>query len=241
MSRLLSQIVPRGVFCQEMTLAQEAEALFPEEAAAVARAVESRRHEFSAGRTCARRALAELGLSAAPLLANEDRSPRWPQGVVGSIAHTGKGHQGWCGAAVGRAEHWRGIGIDAEDSTPLRTELWSRVLGSSELRWLQATPATDAGLMAKIVFCAKEAFYKCQYLTTRAFLGFTEVEVEFDLASSQFRARVSNLSDAEREPKTKDALCALPALTGRYCVTPALVLAAIAWPNTGQDAAFERG
>ncbi|MQS37792.1 4'-phosphopantetheinyl transferase, partial [Streptomyces katsurahamanus] len=55
--------------------------LFPEEEAALARAVERRRREFTTVRGCARRALAGLGLSAAPLVPGVRGAPVWPDGV----------------------------------------------------------------------------------------------------------------------------------------------------------------
>src|ERR1700761_3617241 len=70
--------------------------LFPDEEALLGRAVEKRRREFAAGRGCARRALAALGLPPAPLLPGEGGAPRWPDGVVGSITHCA----GYAAAAV---------------------------------------------------------------------------------------------------------------------------------------------
>ena len=70
--------------------------LFPEERACLAKAVEKRRAEFGTARVCARRALAQLGFPPMPLVPNKDRSPVWPQGVVGSITHT----RGYCAVIV---------------------------------------------------------------------------------------------------------------------------------------------
>jgi 4'-phosphopantetheinyl transferase EntD len=64
--------------------------LLPEEAALVAAAVERRRSEFSAGRRCARRALASLGCHSQPVLMGRWRQPIWPRSFAGSISHDGR-------------------------------------------------------------------------------------------------------------------------------------------------------
>ena len=65
------------------------EGLLPEERGAVAKAVPKRVAQFTAGRVCARRALAQLGnTEPVPILMGEDRAPQWPAGYVGSISHT---------------------------------------------------------------------------------------------------------------------------------------------------------
>lgn len=231
-SSLLPPLLPAGIFSEETRLGQEYEPLFPEEAELIARAVDKRRQEFAAGRSCARRALGALGFPAAPLLANDDRSPIWPRGAVGSITHTGAPDAGWCAAAVGSATEWQGIGIDAELGRSLKPELWSRVLVASEQRLLGTLSSEDAGLLATLVFCAKEAFYKCQYPTTRTFIGFQEAEIELDRTRCLFQVRwLPGAAEAERSPEKRQALSALPVLLGQYCITPELVVAALTWPK----------
>ena len=56
--------------------------------APVAKAVEKRRKEFSTGRQFSMLAQRVLGLPPAFVEHAEDRSPRWPDGVLGSISHT---------------------------------------------------------------------------------------------------------------------------------------------------------
>jgi 4'-phosphopantetheinyl transferase EntD len=87
----------------------------PGGAAADRGAVPRRRAEFTTGRACARRALAELGVAPAAILSGDRREPLWPDGVVGAITHCA----GFRAAAVGRATDYRSIGIDAEPDEPL--------------------------------------------------------------------------------------------------------------------------
>src|SRR5438045_3856440 len=80
--------------------------LFPEEAIAVERAVARRRRDFSAGRWCARQALAALGISPVAIPVGPNREPRWPAGVVGSIAHS----HSHCAAVVALSRHVAALG-----------------------------------------------------------------------------------------------------------------------------------
>jgi 4'-phosphopantetheinyl transferase EntD len=131
-------------------------------------------HEFAAGRLCARRALAELGIGDFPLRAGADRSPCWPPTVVGSISHT----LGFCGAVVGERRRFVSLGLDIEAAQDLKQELWPRVCTDAELRWIASLPAPSQASAATLVFCAKEAFYKCQYPVTGERLSFDDVHVE---------------------------------------------------------------
>jgi 4'-phosphopantetheinyl transferase EntD len=151
--------------------------LLPEEAAAITSARGERLLEFRGGRHCARRALGRLGLEGAPVLRASDRAPVWPEGFVGSIAHTRNRERGFCGAAVARASDVRSVGLDVELDTPLERALWSRVLTENERALLEQGPESLRGFLSKLVFSAKECAYKCQYPLSRQFLEFHDVEV----------------------------------------------------------------
>lgn len=171
----------RAVVVEETTLPAEPLAIDPVEAEHVAGAVLRRRVEYSAGRWCARRALRRLGLPPLAVRTAPDRSPQWPVAVVGSITHTGDAPGGYCGVAVARASEVRALGIDAEESTPLEASLWPTVLTEGERANLMARTgvdgAVDVGIVAKILFSAKECFYKAQFPLSRRFLDFRDVEV----------------------------------------------------------------
>ena len=141
--------------------------LFPEERAFVEQAIEKRCREFAAGRHCARDAIAELGLPPGPILRDDGRAPLWPDNVVGSITHT----EGRCAAAVALATDFAAIGIDIEPDEPIEESLWKYVAVDSELAWIEEE-SRDPGRLVRFIFCAKEAFYKCQYPITKRFLDF---------------------------------------------------------------------
>lgn len=140
-------------------------ALFPEERAAVARAVPSRQAEFAGGRQAARHAMAALGLPPCAVPIGADRAPRWPEGVVGSITHDG----GLCLAIVGRSEAWQAIGIDLERDAELSPEIAAEIATETEL---SALAPLSRGRAAARVFSAKEAAYKAQYPLTGCLFGF---------------------------------------------------------------------
>jgi 4'-phosphopantetheinyl transferase EntD len=158
--------------------------LFPDELLHIARAVEKRQAEFGTARVCARRALAQLGIAPCPLVPNADRSPRWPSGITGSISHT----HGCCAVAVTNSPHVAGVGLDLELDVPLYPELERMICRPSERLWLDDCDREKRGWLGKLFFSAKEAFYKCQYQTTRTLLDFRDVELDIDLESGRFSA-----------------------------------------------------
>lgn len=122
-------------------------------------AIPKRKQQFLAGRYCAARAIRSLaGLAIAPVVGRGARGePLWPHGLVGSVTHTGQ----FASAAVARRADVSGIGIDSEEIvTPDQAQrLSSAVLLPSELSIGGRT--LDDALRFTLVFCAKEALFKC--------------------------------------------------------------------------------
>jgi 4'-phosphopantetheinyl transferase EntD len=161
------------------------EAGFIEEHCAVQNAVPRRVAEFHAGRAAARAAMASLSLPPRPVPMGSDRAPVWPAGITGSITHCATA----CVAAVGRYSDWAGIGIDLEESTPLDPLLVAQVCTLAEQQWLGTQPATERGILAKLIFSAKESAYKAQYSVTGLLFGFDALEITVHRAESCFDAR----------------------------------------------------
>ena len=142
----------------------------------------ARRAEYAAVRECARTALRRLGLADAAVPAGPDRAPVWPAGIVGSMTHV----DGYRAAAVGRAETWAGIGIDAEVHAPLPPGVATLVMSQDERA---ALARTDPALcLDRVLFSAKESVYKVWYPVTRSWLGFEDVDVR--LGDGTFVARI---------------------------------------------------
>jgi 4'-phosphopantetheinyl transferase EntD len=203
--------------CVSGVLADAAEAvptdLFPVESAAVGRAVPARRHEFAAGRWCARRALAGLGISAQPLPVGSDRAPVWPEGIVGSITHC----QGLVGAVVAPTACLTALGFDAEPATSLGDDLLGAVCTASELDWVRRSPASPGSAdWPKVIFCAKEALHKCIGPLYHVILDFQDVSLTLD-PRGIFAARL--------EPSASSALD-VGRVCGRFATAGAFVFAA---------------
>jgi 4'-phosphopantetheinyl transferase EntD len=151
------------------------EVLFPEEAAVVARAVDKRRREFAVVRVAARRALAELGHPAAPILPGERGAPQWPAGVVGSMTHC----EGYQAAVVARADGFASIGIDAEPDLPLPDGVLRLVsLPDEQVALSDLAEKQPAVNWDRLLFCAKEAVYKTWFPLTLQWLDFAEALVD---------------------------------------------------------------
>lgn len=152
--------------------------LHPEEAGLVASAVESRRRQFAAGRSCAHRALADLGIDPPPLLRASGRAPRWPEGITGSISHT----EDYAVAVVARLDGRPSpgsptVGIDAERIGRVGEHLYRRLFLPDEQEHLLGLTEPERAEAATVMFGVKESFYKAQFAVTGAWVGFHDVEL----------------------------------------------------------------
>lgn len=183
------------------------------------RAVESRRRDFTAGRVCARRALAGLGLPEVPVPAAADRTPVWPSGVVGSITHTA----GYCAAAAARSAEFRSLGLDAERHKVLSPGVRRMVcLPEEEESLIRLPPGVS---WPAVVFSAKETVYKVWHPIVGTWLDFHDAQVELDPGAGTFTARVA--------PARVDAAPVADAprlVTGRFTVDAELVRTAAVLP-----------
>ncbi len=148
--------------------------LLPEEAVACGTFRAKRLEEFTAGRLCARGALGELGLADYALRRSADGTPHWPEGIVGSITHT----VGFCGAIAASRECFAGLGIDAEIVSRVTPDVWSQALTRDDVARICGLPSAERERAAATIFSAKEAFYKCQFCVTGAWLDYSDVSVE---------------------------------------------------------------
>lgn len=224
---MIEQILPAAAASAEAFTDSAGAALFPEEQALVARAVDKRRVEFATGRMCARAALAKLGLPATPILRGERGAPQWPDVVTGSITHCA----GYRAAAVAHSRDLAGIGIDAEPNEPLPNGVLDAIALDEELAWLRALPRTPYTGPAwdRLLFCAKEAVYKTWFPLTGRPLGFHEALITVDAAAGVFDARLllaGPTIDGRR----------IVALSGRWLATETHVLTVITVPAHRSDA-----
>lgn len=207
----LATLLPAPFACVETREDRGEDDLFPEEAAAVARAVPKRRREFATVRWCARTALADLGVAPAPILPGTRGAPGWPAGVVGSMTHC----DGYRAAVVARRGEITGVGVDAEPAAALPDGILGAVSLPEEAAMVARLSARQPGThWDRLLFSAKESVYKAWFPEARVFLEFHEARLEFDPDAGTFHA--SLLIDGPfRE------------MTGRWVQTGGLVLTAI--------------
>lgn len=184
MTIFASLLDPR-VALAEMKIGSVPRPLMRGEELAVANVVPKRRREYAAGRACARDALAALGVPPTAIPTARDRTPVWPAGLVGSITHD----DGYAAAAVARAaDGIRGIGIDLEPCAPLPDGIRDTICRTEEIAWLDVRDAKERGVLARTLFSAKEAAFKCQFPLTARMLEFHDVAVQLDPENGAFSA-----------------------------------------------------
>ncbi|MCP1845715.1 4'-phosphopantetheinyl transferase EntD [Bradyrhizobium sp. USDA 4524] len=181
-SRVVSDLLPSNVFFSGGVKRAGTDQLWPPEYRIVQNAVKKRQEEFATGRFYARSALRGLGLIPAPILADKNRVPIWPSGIVGSISHC----DAFCGAIVAYARNVRTLGFDVEDASPLESDLIPIISSTNELTQAEAGSSYDRGNVAKCLFSIKESIFKAYFPVTRRFLDFKDVHVELDWASMTF-------------------------------------------------------
>ena len=161
--------------------------LLSDERALVASAVAKRRHEFAAGRRCARSLLASLDHPRFALLRNDDRTPRWPAGVVGSISHS----DAVCVVAIAKDHNAASLGVDVEPDATLEAPLWPKICSTRELdAALGSLPEAERGCVVRLLFSAKEATYKAAYPRVQKVFGFHAVEIQVDWEARRFTPRL---------------------------------------------------
>lgn len=178
--------------------------IYPQEQVLAPTAVAGRRQEFKAGRLCAHRALALLGMGGRPVPVGYGGAPLWPAGVTGSISHC----TGYCAAAVAYKSRWRGIGFDIEAVSSVDPSLWQYICTPEELRQLQALPEAQRQPIAAVIFSAKESVYKCHYPLAGQWLDFSDVIVRVDLRQGRWTARIA----------TAEGSSSAKLLQGRYAI-----------------------
>jgi 4'-phosphopantetheinyl transferase EntD len=184
---MLTELVPRQVAVAEKFADVPGVALFPQEAAAVAHAVDQRRREFATVRACAREALARLDLPPAPIVPGRRGAPRWPDGVVGSMTHCA----GYRAAAVSRAIEVVTLGIDAEPHEPLPEGVLDLISRPEERAMLSVLGSgSPQACWDRLLFSAKESVYKAWFPLAGRWLSFEEAVISISPDDGTFTARL---------------------------------------------------
>lgn len=210
----LRALAPAGVGIACGLVRDETAALFPEERAAIAKAVAKRRNEFSSGRILARKALKQIDQLAAALPPDVSRRPRWPEGVVGSITHS----NGLCAAVVAPISRVLTLGLDLEQVLDVQPSLLPSIAQADEIEDLAMHVPND--LIPALIFSAKEAAFKAYHPITNHFLGFRDVRLT--VSGDAFAAKIVTPDCPSIFGHTK--------IEGRFALVGGMILSLVAVP-----------
>lgn len=145
-----------------------------------------RKAEFIAGRMAACSAISKLLNSHNSIYSigvNSDRSPIWPEGLIGSITHS----KDLALAMVGNKTECKYLGVDLEHmmDEKLSKEVVPNILIDSELSLLTQSHLAF-NIAVSLAFSAKESLFKALSPTTRQFQDFDAARIEsIDVTSQQ--------------------------------------------------------
>ncbi|MDH2427527.1 4'-phosphopantetheinyl transferase superfamily protein [Sphaerisporangium sp. TRM90804] len=217
---MIESILPSYVASVDMFDDPADAPLFPEEEQIISAAVDKRRKEFTTARLCARRAMARLGVPAAPILPGLRGEPQWPKGVVGSMTHCA----GYRGAVLALSTRATTIGVDAEPHEALPPGVLDAVSLPAEREHLRELSRRNRHVCwERLLFSAKESVYKAWFPLAQRWLDFEEVAIELDDDRRSFHARILVTGPWVNGAK-------LTGFSGRWLVRDRLILTAIVLP-----------
>lgn len=117
-------------------------------------------------------------------------TPIWPDGVCGSISHSGDGVV----VAVAKATDYLSIGIDLQKITHLKQDITKHIAVEDELDWIRIS-RTDSELRTLMLFSAKECFYKAFFPLAHRHLGFKEVRARYSEKEKGFYMSIIDKQD----------------------------------------------
>ena len=160
----------------------------------------SRKEHYRSGRICAGEVLSKLGTLGQPVLRDpQTREPLWPEGISGTITHSGK----WAAAAAGKTSDVSGIGIDLEDlERQVDSRISRHVCIPEEQKWLQECGEDFLEQNLKIIFSAKESIFKAFFPYTRTYLHFHDARILMEQTLFQ-KSKSDSLSKKEKNSKSE--------------------------------------
>lgn len=169
-------MLPVGLFPQttslQMVQSSEGSELFGSEIEMSKGLVPKVKELFVMGRHAAHLGLKALNSKSIEVGRHESREPLWPQGFLGSIAHT----TGLAVAVVAQKNHWRGLGVDVEKlDRSFRFEIDKKMANQQEQAWIRSEPEKIRERTLAL-FSAKEATFKAFYPLEKVYLNFLDVE-----------------------------------------------------------------
>ncbi len=182
----LSSPFPNWVFFASTTEGEPLSPLLPEETALLTpNASNTRIAQFTLGRSAAHKALTAAGLPSNTAITRSpnSRAPRWPEGWIGSIAHSDTRAV----AVIASTKNAQGLGIDIENLNEPVSKIEDRIATPLELQWLKGKTRTEAVTL----FSLKESVYKALAPLTSDALRFKDVEIRPGPHPSEYLAALT--------------------------------------------------
>ncbi|WP_461029461.1 4'-phosphopantetheinyl transferase family protein, partial [Streptomyces sparsus] len=139
-------------------------------------------------------------------------------------------------AAVALTRDADGLGIDAEPCAPLPDRVLAQVASAAERAHLDELGETGADVpWCRLLFSAKEAYYKVWYPATGRWLGFDDAEVVLEPGRGRGSFVVRPVSGGFRRCRRADSAfnpvaTGFPALRGGWAAGAGVVVTALAAP-----------
>jgi 4'-phosphopantetheinyl transferase EntD len=172
--------------------------------------------DYQLGRLCAAKAFQMYSndtISCLDLPSNSDRSPKWPDGIVGSISHS----KDYVAAVVSNASDLAGIGIDLEIMGRAKLELTAHLKTSKDL--IFHPDFSDKELLT-LIFSAKESLYKALYPIVKQFFGFEAAAItHINFSQSTFTCELLKDLSAEFGPHSRSVFEGRFYLEDNHCLT----------------------
>lgn len=160
--------------------------LRPSELASLGEVSEARRTKFSIGRQCARVCLSHLVEGDVPLVKTSLGDVDWPQGIVGSVAHSTT--TVLCAAA--QTSDFLSVGIDTEESSERAVCAAAFVSVGDEFARFKRRTCGTAIDTATAFFVAKEATLKAVSSLLRQGIEYSDITIRVEEPSAGTRSIV---------------------------------------------------
>lgn len=145
----------------------------------IQRSAIKRQAEFLAGRYAAQQAILNIPLNSvkAPIIhIGGDRSPLWPSGIKGSIAHSND--RALCAVMVSDLIDGSFIGIDIEDYLSNDTALMlASSIHTEREKFLLVEQGIPSNVATTLIFSAKESLFKAMYPFVCEYFDFECAEI----------------------------------------------------------------
>lgn len=141
---------------------------------------------------------------------NEDRSPNWPAGFIGSISHTKE----YVAIAISNTASI--LGIDIEQIDRMKSEIANKIIINEDVK---SVLGLEEAQLNTLIFSAKEALYKALYPKVKKFFGFDYAYVSaVDVLQNSFEIRLAKHIDENWNPDKVEKLQGRFFINNNHCL-----------------------